>query len=978
MSHTVVTLTGLRELMEKIRDAVTQPENWDTQQLEELAARFVQFCNPVFAQLEQCITLIHLGQRSEALRLADMQPPLLDLLQILSAPEYTTWRTLCEGFGFAVPPPFPEQKVSELNEAYAKGKRVAPLLRALRTMAIRRASLGDRLKILRQLNRLEPDNVAWREDLEQWEKARLDDIATGLRSAENQRNIPLLLSWVEELTSKDWVVTVPPDLVRMARVAHEQVVREQALQELRQVAERLHQAYVAFDVSTARALRAQWETLFKLALPNKDDPVWSQAGPALQWLQAQEEKTRLEAARLKAVAKLEKALENKVSPEYLERLHDQATRAGVELPVELERRYQITLEAARQSQAQKRRLLYVLGFSVLIGPSLALAIYLWSAHVRRTVSIHISNLTELIRQGEVEKAEAYFTEVSKTFPNLLLEPKIQRLKSDLEELINLEADRKRQLALLFRELEESLTGEAALEALKKAKGLVKSQEEETELLRLEEVVRQRELEIQKNIEDKFSYELSTLELQLDKIEQGAIESSPSYLASIKQAKEHFEDLKRRAPAQFQSALAVIEVRVKKLEMQGRALEREDQALRSLADTVGKRLTYSMLLKEMGTVLADTTHAAGVEQTLKLLPEVWKKVDEWNDYAERWDAISLASLSAARVKEPLSSWQKWKEQIQMLLDESSYGKIEETLLAISRRTKGGPADESRVRQLWGESYIKDLWLIELDDGERLYCDEEPPNASTGDVTITRLVNFNFEREQITLEASRITFRGRAPHSEIANTVLRNWQALSTEPWEERFLWLLAMVITEVQRSQREPEWIVVGQCLLETLKAACQGSYPLATHWNTTLQELMRAVPSEIPNWLTSEKAAVEAGLKVRKIIFEIDEAQLRSRYDAVLRTRDELQRIRLPSLQWVGVFAIRGGQLTVLWPSNFHPQPEQPLYAMVSKTPTLAIVPLGAFKDIEKKLTTNPPPGILVGMPVFVPSYESRNPPEQL
>ena len=571
MSYEAATQGKLSQMIAQIRDALTQPDRWDTNRLEELATRFAETTRALFSRLDQCLALIREGQRSEALRLADMPPPLLELLQIVTVPEYNNWRVLCDGFGFPVPPPFPEEALSDLNEAYSKARRVDALLRMLRVMSIRGVPLAERLPVLRRLVQLEPDNVAWRQDLEQWEKARLEEITTGLQSPSNRRDVALLANWVHELTPQNWTIPIPPDLLRAVQTTYQQAVRDQALQELRELAQSLHQAYTALDLATARKLRAQWDTLLKLAAPRPDDPAWSHAGPALQWVEEQDRIARAEAARQKAVANLQKALERKVSSQYLERLHAQATEGGTELPVELERRYQIALETARSAEMRRRRLLYALAFAVIVGPSLALTTFLWFAHAEKTKSLRISNLREFIHSGDVEKAEAYLAEIRKSSPKLYAHPEIQKLKFELEDLRRREANRKRELQALLAEVENALAGEVSDEIvnrlygiLEKAKELARS-ENQSQVLELEDKVRRRDLELQKIAQEIFSQELETFEIRLSEAEQSSRDSVSPNPVELEGLKEQFQELKRRAPKQFQSALEVFELRLQKLE-----------------------------------------------------------------------------------------------------------------------------------------------------------------------------------------------------------------------------------------------------------------------------------------------------------------------------------------------------------------------------------------------------------------------------
>src|SRR5690606_4326811 len=117
-------------------------------------------------RLTKAVALLHKGLRSEAIQVVSLAPNALDAAAALDFPEFDSWCEILQFFGIAVPDELQRDLADQLNEAIVESQPLAGHLRQHRRLAIARAPLAWRLKILRRIAAMDPTNGVWEEDLE--------------------------------------------------------------------------------------------------------------------------------------------------------------------------------------------------------------------------------------------------------------------------------------------------------------------------------------------------------------------------------------------------------------------------------------------------------------------------------------------------------------------------------------------------------------------------------------------------------------------------------------------------------------------------------------------------------------------------------------------------------------------------------------------------------------------------------------------
>lgn len=352
-----------QQLIDEIRSLLEADELTLSDELQRLAAEYAALCRGVNQRLRKCDDLLKRGLRAEALQIAEQEPKLLDLVNLVEFPLKQDFSDLISLYGLQRPESLSFSVVEALNEAYFDQQPLEKLLDWHRLLAVGRAPLRDRLIVLRKLASADETNPIWMEDLRALESARLREVEGEAQAAASTGDVERLKSLVAELSNGDWLSTVPAALVKRVKQRQTGTIQVHARGQLGSLKDRLDAAYTALDVVQARQLREQWLEYQKQAQLSEDDPLAEHVAPILGWLEDEDANASREAAWSRAVASIEQELDQpQPKLESLERLYDQAARTGQRLPDALEQRYRVRVDTLRL--ATRRRRLMIIGSAV--------------------------------------------------------------------------------------------------------------------------------------------------------------------------------------------------------------------------------------------------------------------------------------------------------------------------------------------------------------------------------------------------------------------------------------------------------------------------------------------------------------------------------------------------------------------------------------------------------------------------------------
>ena len=277
--------------------------------VEEANNQFSEAIREVNSRLRECEKMLRQHQVIEAIRQADLEPSLLDAVEILDIAEIDLWNALLQSFDLGAGEPLCHGPAEDLNASYSELQPLEEDLRRHRLLAIAQSPLRLRLKTLRKLNLLDPDNRIWSEDLESFEGERSKQIQAELQNAIKQKNIPQIEDLLTEIKQTDWITPPPAKWSGAGLGAVKKIKRQQAYKLLNSVTLDLENAWQeqGFPDPAVEIGERWYELRHECDLAN-DDPLVIRAEPALDWLEEKNEAAQIKEAAVNAIATIDTLL----------------------------------------------------------------------------------------------------------------------------------------------------------------------------------------------------------------------------------------------------------------------------------------------------------------------------------------------------------------------------------------------------------------------------------------------------------------------------------------------------------------------------------------------------------------------------------------------------------------------------------------------------------------------------------------------
>lgn len=151
--------------------------------VEDAALRYAQSCTEAEQRLDRVAAMLEKGSDYQALQVAEEEPPLLDLVGVLSFGEEKNWQSFCELHGLKVAPRLNAKTVQSLEALYAKGISANhPLYKDFRAAVLSRDD-DKSLKIVRTILKLNPKDENAKKELLRIENKALQEKIEQLREA---------------------------------------------------------------------------------------------------------------------------------------------------------------------------------------------------------------------------------------------------------------------------------------------------------------------------------------------------------------------------------------------------------------------------------------------------------------------------------------------------------------------------------------------------------------------------------------------------------------------------------------------------------------------------------------------------------------------------------------------------------------------------------------------------------------------------
>ncbi len=639
-------------IADQIRKQLEQPDGLTIEALSPLADEYGRETALVNARLSECTQLLRKGLRSEAIQRAFMKPNVLDWSARLDFPEFDDWLSILQFYGITVPTLLNRDAAQELQEAIVDEQPLEELLRQHRRLAIAKAPLSWRLKVLRRLGEIDSANVVWREDQEQWETVRLKQIPSELREAVGSKSLVSVQSICAELNEGKWAVKPSQDLCKQAsKAANSFLYAEQSLQ-LKSIADQLHAAYGEGNESTASKHYKAWIEIVKAMRSPPPSHLLHSVEPAIEWVQGCSADRERIAKHEKSVAGLEVALQKKSTLAEVQRSYYDVTSMQMGIDPILEQRYKSRVNELQQ--ASKRRLqLGIVAISVsALTVMITLGLWQWNRNYRKAVDDVSSRMTALIDAEELTEADSIVAKLTLQAPQIAKSPEFVSLISKLKVKQDAETSRAERAASAIASAQRDDPATIEIGSLINAEKLAKTPDEKMEIQKVRRAWDRHEQEM-------VSSQFESIRTSVKGIEDRLLEVQKLPLADVSETELQsmlidLNKLKENFPRGANRASKILELAA------GRALslrdsvrkQRRDREVRQQA-TKGMREAktlevFQIEMKRFAENLPGDPVANEFSDALREA-ELWKRTDDWNAWCKTLADALAGGLSSTELK-----------------------------------------------------------------------------------------------------------------------------------------------------------------------------------------------------------------------------------------------------------------------------------------------------------------------------------------
>ncbi len=972
----------LIQCIDSIRELILSAGHRDVATMDRLNRIYTDAVKTVNQRLRKCEQLLRQGFLAEALEECDREPPLLDLVTLLDFPEAAVWCDMVAHQGLPRPPAVLVDIAAELNDAYLKAQSLEELLVRFRLLNLARAPLKNRLAVLWRIREQDPQGAHWEEDVRQFEQARLEEMQSEFRRAVKNKDLNTLEQLEEELIQGTWISEIPEKLVHQISQAASQLRVNQARDELEQLAYQLSDAFSAFDVPRAMSLRQRWDALAHLVQLAPEDPIFQLAMPALQWIDEERKKQQRFEEHRRWVAHLETLLDQGCrSLEHLLQAVRRASSSEWSLPSELQVRLQRHVQSLQLAQSRRRKLFILFVCMVIVLAAVGSFYLIRHQLLAQRAKSEEQILISLIEKNLLDQAEDRLHNLRSENPEIYNLPSIQGIQAELIRLRKKEKQRLESKAHLISQIEQILLGAPSWKSLEhgfslveEAEKLCRSDSEKAQILDLKRQLRQQELKLQEQEDEKFEAEVQALIAQGGALEKKNLDELQALLKQAQALRQ-----RPRVSTELKLPGSRLHAFINQLEQQiklARRIQRQRVAVQNITLGVGNPTQFANALRQYCRQFPDEQQTSDMQELLTYHVSTWESIYLWNQFVKKWNRTDVILMPKQTITLRLIEVKEIQQQVeqapilQLLLNDTR-SRVKYLQVALNRFPQGEPPLVDQILKIWFESpLLKNAYMVQTKDGKRYYLPEEP--QIKGNLVFFRYwdsVLLRVDNKRVPLEMINNPRRGNdwdwsAPQVQYRRYAIRTLQEVSSRGWEESFLDL----VEAARKSSMDP--VLILRLIRDLVDWGTQGSSILAdcSSWNQMARQIHDSELDLSVNWIDPENSL---GQKQRQ-----QAKQLLSQFPPMGPIRDEvrwqIRKLRAPlawfQVQWIGwlMFDSRLGWVVHIKNPNAKYQGTLLVLRGHPGEAPQEWVELGTIRGTHVKIRQNPEVVFLSGSPVFL------------
>jgi hypothetical protein len=222
-----------------------------------------------------------------------------------------------------------------------------------------RAPLADHLIVLRRLAESDPSTPFWDTDLRAFEKARIEEIRSEVRTLSEGHDHEQLAKLKAETQRSNWRTPVSKDLRQQIEASLQRAQSTTGEILLRELLPELNAAYSAMNLAECKEVVSRWAQIVQAAAMTVPQALEDQIRPVTQWLEEEGQKASLHHEFEAACQILQQGLDRDAPDAELERAFRITTAFALELPPELEAQYHGRLKSRESRRKHRQRMIYL-------------------------------------------------------------------------------------------------------------------------------------------------------------------------------------------------------------------------------------------------------------------------------------------------------------------------------------------------------------------------------------------------------------------------------------------------------------------------------------------------------------------------------------------------------------------------------------------------------------------------------------------
>jgi hypothetical protein len=375
-------MIAARRTVRAIREILESSAAPDAARGQTLAAEYARFCSEANTRLRTCATYVDRGMSSEAVNLAQNDPDLLRLAEMLDFPEANYWQEYAGRRKWPIAELIAEEALRKLRAAQGSEAAREPLVKRYRA-AIRRRDDADCIEVLRRLREIEPENDNWLEDLQRFEKKRMTALEAECRRALAADDIPLLGDLLDELMGK-WLIPVRGSLKQEIVACLDRARRREAVEEAANLMETLASARADEDPEAVTQALADGDALLAQGLWELGTEQAAVFDEAKNWVVGLQKKQARDKAYQTKLAELHREIKKPRPDKDLEPLLKSLQAFRRTVPADVKRGARDAIQTWQRMQARRRKLRVMKVVTALLLVILGAAAAAWYAECGRT------------------------------------------------------------------------------------------------------------------------------------------------------------------------------------------------------------------------------------------------------------------------------------------------------------------------------------------------------------------------------------------------------------------------------------------------------------------------------------------------------------------------------------------------------------------------------------------------------------------